>query len=294
MKKKMRTLGLMALIPTLAVTLTACASGSDSATSESVNTAAPLAAEVPDSLKDKTELIAASDIPYSPFEYYEDDGTTLTGVDVDIAKLVSDQIGIPITFKQVTFDSIIPGLAAGQYDLAWTGIGNTPERAEQVDFVDYFKSGYTIFVKSGLESEVTGLDSLCGRKVGVQSGTTSETDANEQKEKCATSGNPMELTTFKSNSDISLAITNGKVDVGMATNEAARDLADKSNGQIVKLDPYRTVNFGIAFEQGQSDVLTLFQKALENIKADGSYQQVLDKYNLSDSALDEFSVSETK
>lgn len=294
MDKKTRVIGLMAVIPALALGLTACSSGSDSTPSGEVNASAPLASELPSSLKGKTELVAASDIPYSPFEYYEADGTTLTGVDVDIAKLVSDQIGIPITFKQVTFDSIMPGLAAGQYDLAWTALGDTPERAAKVDFVDYFKSGYTIFVKSGMEDSISGLDSLCGQKVGVQSGTTSETDANEQKAHCESSGNPMELTTFKKTSDISLAITNGKVDVGMATNEAAQDLADKSNGQIIKLDPYRDVSFGIAFKQGQPDVLAIFKKALENAKADGSYQQVLDKYHLSGAALDEFKVSASK
>ena len=107
-----------------------------------------IAAQVPSSIKSSGTLSVAADATYAPNEFIAADGNTVIGMDADLAKAIAQVMGLKADVKNVTFDSIIPGLAANKYDLGMSSFTITKEREKTVDFVTYAIAGTSFFVKA--------------------------------------------------------------------------------------------------------------------------------------------------
>src|SRR5947208_4682991 len=107
-----------------------------------------IVAELPSSVKSSGTLTVAADATYAPNEFIAPDGTTIQGMDADLAKALAQAMGLTADVKNVTFDSIIPGLAANKYDLGMSSFTITKEREKTVDFVSYAQAGTSFFVKA--------------------------------------------------------------------------------------------------------------------------------------------------
>ena len=125
-------------------------SASSSATSSSSSAGAnsAVAALVPSAIKAKGTLTVAADASYAPNEFIGPDGHTVVGMDADLAKAIAATMGLKATISNVTFDAIIPGLAAGKYDLGASSFTDTKAREKVVNFVDYFSAGESFFTKA--------------------------------------------------------------------------------------------------------------------------------------------------
>lgn len=144
MKTTTRVIASLAAL-VLAGGLSACA-GSDQTTASSaapttVNTSAPLYAQLPQSVKDKGSIQVGSDIAYAPMEYYDTDGKTVLGFDKELGDLLATELGVPLVFNNATFDGLITQLDSNRFDLAISSMSDTVERQQKVDFVDYYISG---------------------------------------------------------------------------------------------------------------------------------------------------------
>lgn len=291
---------LLMVLP-ISLVLAGCASGSGTAGTGStaaagsgVNASAALYSSLPKSIQASGKITAGSDISYAPFESYGADNKTVVGIDRDLANLLQKQLGVPIVFQNTSFDALVPGLAAGRFDLVWSAIGDTPTRAQAVDFVDYFKTGYGILIKNADKGKISTLDNLCGKTVGVLSGTTSADDATAQSAKCVTDGAAaITISSFKAQSDMNLALSTGRTEAAMITHTAGADLA-KTVGGLTMLDSYRSVNFGIALKKGDDGLATALQKALEATQKNGSYNKVLASYKQTSAELTSFTTTITK
>ncbi|HEY8762916.1 MAG TPA: transporter substrate-binding domain-containing protein, partial [Solirubrobacteraceae bacterium] len=135
---------------------------------------------VPAAIKSKGTLTVASDATYAPDEFIAPDGHTVIGMDADLTKALGVVMGLKVEVKNVTFDSIIPGLAAGKYDVGASSFTDTKEREKTVDFVTYFTAGESFFTKASGGVTIGGLSDLCGHTVAVEKGTTEESDASTQ------------------------------------------------------------------------------------------------------------------
>src|SRR3954464_4712769 len=135
-----------------------------SSTTASTTTGSPgsgsLSAEVPGDVKKKGSLTVAADASYAPNEFIGNDGKTVEGMDADLAKALAGALGLKADVKNATFDSIIPGLASGKYDLGMSSFTDTKEREKTVDFVTYFSAGTSFYEKTTGGPPVTGLASL--------------------------------------------------------------------------------------------------------------------------------------
>jgi len=118
----------------------------------------------------KGGIDVASDIPYEPFEY-EDENGTLTGFDVELGKLIGQKLGTEIRFNDSVFDTIIPNLEAGTNDIILSSMSDTIERQAKVDFVDYNIGGSQMIVAKGNPEGINDAMGLCGKTVIVQNGT---------------------------------------------------------------------------------------------------------------------------
>ena len=178
-------------------------------------------------------MTVAADASYAPNEFFAPDGHTIIGMDADLSKALAAAMGLKANLVNETFDGIIPGLAAGKYDMGASSFTDTKEREKTVDFVTYFLAGTSFFTKASGGTSVTGLADLCGKTVAVEKGTTEETDASGQSTKCKKSGKPgVTVLTFPDQNGANLALSSGRAQLVMADSPVAAYAVKKSNGQF--------------------------------------------------------------
>ena len=175
--------------------------------SNSDNNSTPAGDDASDAAK--TKLVVATSPDFPPFESLE--GGEVVGIEVDILNKIAEKMDMELDIQQMDFDSVIPGVQAGKFDVGMSGITVTDKRKENVDFSSvYFMAAQAIVVADG--SSITGKADLEGKKVSVQTGTTAE-------EYCMANG--YEVLAFTANNDAAAALTAGKVDAWVVDNEVA-------------------------------------------------------------------------
>jgi polar amino acid transport system substrate-binding protein len=250
--------------------------------SSTSGTNAAAVSEVPADIMSKGSLVVAADASYAPDEFLASDGTTVQGMDADLAQALGKELGLSVTVKNVTFNAIIPGLVDGRYDLGMSSFTDTKAREQQVNFVDYFSAGTSFFEKSAGGPTVTGLDSLCGLKVSVESGTTEEQDAKGQSKTCTTAGKAaIDVESFDTQNEANLALSSGRADVSMADSPVAAYQVKQSNGAFKLVGAsYGTAPYGIAVPKTDGTLDLAIQDALKALIADGTYGQILTQWGL--------------
>jgi polar amino acid transport system substrate-binding protein len=255
-------------------------------TASSATTTSSAAAQVPAAVKSKGTIVVAADATYPPNESIASDGHTVVGMDADLAKALAGALGLKAKVVNATFDSIIPGLASGKYDLGMSSFTDTKEREKTVDFVTYFTAGTSFYVKAQGGPAINGLADLCGKKVAVEKGTTQAADVAAQSKKCSAAGKPpVNLLVFPDQNGANLAISSNRAQIGMADSPVADYQVQRSNGQFkVVGKPYGTAPYGIAIPKDNGmakPVLT----GLEALMADGRYQAILKKWGVQQGAI---------
>jgi polar amino acid transport system substrate-binding protein len=278
----------------LGLALAACGSSGDngSKSTSSANTAttassgaaaSAVASKVPAKYKSKGSLTVAADATYAPNEFTGKDGKTVEGMDADLAKALAGAMGLKADVKNATFDSIIPGLASGKFDLGMSSFTDTKEREKTVDFVTYFSAGTSFYVKAQGGPTVNTLADLCGKTVAVEKGTTQQTDAEAQSKKCG--GKPVKVQTFPDQNGANLALSSGRAQVGMADSPVAAYLVKQSNGQFKLVgQPYGTAPYGIAVPKN-SGLAQAVKAGLQELMKKGQYLSILKRWGIQAGAI---------
>ena len=294
MPQRPKRLALCATTAVLALVTASCGSSKSPSTSGSGTTpsSAPsassnkIAAEVPAAIKAKGTLTVAADATYAPNEFIASDGHTVIGMDPDLAQALGAVMDLKMKVVNATFDSIIPGLAAGKYDLGISSFGDTKEREKTVDFVTYFQAGTSFYVKAQGGPSINGLADLCGHKVAVEKGTTQALDVTAQQKKCLAAGKPtVTLEVYPDQNGANLAIASGRADIGMADSPVAAYQVKQSNGQFKLVgQPYSVVPYGIAIPKNNGLAQPLLD-AMKEIISNGTYLRILKKWGVEAGAI---------
>ncbi|MGC1815061.1 MAG: ABC transporter substrate-binding protein [Solirubrobacterales bacterium] len=260
--------------------------GTLTAASFSVQTDPAIAGQVPADIKSSGQLTVAADATYPPDEFIASDGKTVIGMDADLAKAIAELMGLKAAVQNATFDSIIPGLAAGKYDLGMSSFTDTKEREKTVDFVTYLTAGTSIYVKASGGTNFTSLDQLCGHKAAAEKGTTQQDDITTQDQKCKAEGKPgVTGVILPDQNGVNLALSSGRADAALADSPVAAYIVKQSNGQFkVSGGPFPPEPYGIAIPKNSG----LTQPVLAAVKAliaDGTYKKILDYWGLQAGAI---------
>ena len=151
---------------------------------------AKIAAEVPAKIKAKGTLVVAADATYAPNEFIGSDGSTVMGMDADLAKALAGVLGLKVNVVNASFDTIIPGLASGKYDLGMSSFTDTKAREKVVDFVTYFSAGTAFYVKAAVGPRSTRSRISAGTRSPSSAARRRPTDATAQSAKCKAAGKP--------------------------------------------------------------------------------------------------------
>ena len=243
---------LLSIILSLTMLLTLAACGSKGASLKKIQKAG--------------KLVIATSPDFPPFESLE--GGEVVGIEVDILNKIAEKMGMELDIQQMDFDSVIPGVQAGKFDVGMSGITVTDKRKENVDFSSvYFMAAQAIVVTA--DSGITGKADLEGKKVSVQTGTTAE-------EYCM--GNGYEVLAFTANNDAAAALTAGKVDAWVVDNEVALAMAPEL-GLTVLDEAMTSEPYAFAFQKG-SELVAPFNEALDALLADGTVEQIFQQYGV--------------
>jgi polar amino acid transport system substrate-binding protein len=228
-------------------------------------------------------LTIGSDIAYAPIEFL-DESDEPTGLDVDLANAIGELLGVDVVFENAAFDGLIPALQADRYDALMSAMSVNPERDEVVDFIEYFNAGSGIIVPAGNPEGVQGADDLCGKRVAVQEGTIQVEFLEQQS---ATCDEAIEILRFPTDPEAVQALIAGQADAEMADFPVAAYSASQSNGALEvienQIDPGP---YGIAVRPDSDGLEEALQAALDQLIADGTYAEILEKWNLAAGALE--------
>jgi polar amino acid transport system substrate-binding protein len=241
---------------------------------------------VPSAIKSKGTLTVAADASYAPNEFFAPDGKTVIGMDADLVKALAATMGLKAKVVNETFDGIIPGLAAGKYDMGASSFTDNKEREKTVDFVDYFSAGESFFTKASGGASISGLADICGKTVAVEKGTVELDDATAQGKKCKTAGKPaVTVQSYPDQNGANLALSSGRAQLGFADSPVAAYAVKKSNGQFKLVgSTFATAPYGLAVPK-KSGLAQPVMAALKALMKNGSYTKILTTWGVQSGAI---------
>ena len=246
---------------------------------------------LPSSIISSNNLRVASDIPYPPWEYYDPPTSkNPAGFDYDLSQAIGAKIGIPTSFNETPFDSIILSIKGGKNDMIMSDMYDNAEReAQGVSFVDYAYDGTSVLVKKGNPDNITNLDSLEGKTVACESGTTQQAFLQKLNKTFASSGKPaMKILALPNQPAALLAVTSGRAVGDLTDHSTASYIAETTNNGAtfeVVSDPtapqgYEPQLVGVGIVAKNTGLINAVQKALQDLIDEGAYQKIIAKYGL--------------
>ena len=248
-----------------------------------VNDAA--AALLPESIKSTKVLRVAIPTNEPPTQFYREGTQDMTGTNPDIARLLGEALGVKVEIQVANFDSIIPGIAAGRYDMTVSSMTPTEKRMEVLDFVDYMQMGNSIAVAKGNPHGITDQHALCGKKLGLLTGSYQLTVNVPEYDKACTAGGKetIQRSEFQDTRQAISALSSGRLDAVLGDSPIL-NFAATQNPQIEIASKYDFTPVGVGMPK-DSGLVKAVSAALSGVIQSDSYLKVLGKYGLESSAI---------
>lgn len=225
----------------------------------------------------KIKMVTNAEFP--PFEYFE--GENIVGVDIDIAKEIAKDLGKELEVEHIDFSSVVPSVQTGKADFAAAGITITPERLEEVDFsIPYVESiQHVIYLKG---QEISSLEELKGKKIGVQLGTTGDIsisdNINLEDGELYNSG--AEVVQYKSPLEAAQDLIAGRIDAVVIDKLPAEEIVKNNSDKIEsKILGDISEAYGIAVEKGNEELLASINKTLERLISEGKIEEFINNHS---------------
>ncbi len=226
-------------------------------------------------------LVMATNASFPPYEFVGDDGA-FAGIDVEIAGLIAEKLGLKLEIQDVEFGSIIGGVQSGKFDMGMAGMTVTDERKESVNFSDTYATGVqSIIVKE--DSDIGSFDDFFNEdgsvkdiKIGVQQDTTGDIYCSDTVENGGVGED--HVTQFKTGNDAVQALVSGKVDAVIIDNQPAKSYVAVNSGLKILDTAYTEEEYAICVSKDNEPLLEAINEALASLKADGKIDEIVGKY----------------
>jgi len=222
-------------------------------------------------------IVVAMDMSYPPMEFV-DENDQVTGFDVELAKAIGEKLGKKIELKNIAWDGIFIGLETDRYDVIMSSVSMTPERLQNYEFTKpYLANGQVIVTRPG-DTGIKSVDDLKGKKVGVQTDTTADTAC---KKKLEEKGEDF-FTIMRYDEIIQTfeAMSAGHIDYIVVDTVVATEYATKypEKYQVSTAEPLTNEPIAACFKKGNTALRDEFQKALDELKKDGTLTKLSEKW----------------
>ncbi|XKE46241.1 transporter substrate-binding domain-containing protein [Halomonas organivorans] len=223
----------------------------------------------------------AVDVPYEPFEYKLPDGT-LTGFEVELGNAVCEYLDEECTWVEQPWDGMIPALQARKFDAIMSSMAITEERARQVLFSEpYYTTPSAWITAKGNDIDISDRDSLEGLTVGVQRATLQDNYVTDLY------GDVLEVRRYASADDVIADMRTGRLDLTFMDYPIAEAMIDIDTPEsdfkrvsdfIKEPEKYFGQGVGVAFRQRDRELAERFNEALQALKTNGTYDEIMAKY----------------
>ena len=256
-----------------ALALTACGGSSSSTASSTASSAASSEAASSSAAAELTtveagKLTMATNATFPPYEMTTDTGA-FEGIDVDTAQAIAEKLGLELQIDDMEFDAALLSVQQGKADIVMAGVTVTDERKAVMDFSDSYATGIqSIIIPEG--SDIATPDDLAGKKIGTQRGTTGYIY-------CSDDFGDENVVAYDSGLTAVQALNNGQVDAVVIDNAPAKEYVAANPGLVILDTSYAEEDYAIGMAKG-SALEDAINAALEELKADGTLQSIVDKY----------------
>ena len=261
-----------AAVSVAALAMTACGGSASSAASSVASSAASseaassAAAEL--TTVEAGKLTMATNATFPPYEMTTDSGE-IEGIDVDTAKAIAEKLGLELQIDDMDFDAALLSVQQGKADIVMAGVTVTDERKAVMDFSDSYATGIQSIIVPN-DSDIASPDDLAGKKIGTQRGTTGYIY-------CSDDFGEDSVVAYDNGLTAVQALNNGQVDAVVIDNAPATEYVAANPGLKVLDTSYAEEDYAIGMAKG-SALEDAVNKALEELKADGTLQAIVDKY----------------
>ena len=257
-----------------ALALTACGGSASSVASSVASSASSEAASTSAAAGELTtveagKLTMATNATFPPYEMTTDAGE-FEGIDIETAQAIADKLGLELQIDDMDFDAALLSVQQGKADIVMAGVTVTDERKAVMDFSDSYATGIqSIIVPEG--SDIASPDDLTGKKIGTQRGTTGYIYCTDDFGEDAVVAYDSGLTAVQ-------ALNNGQVDAVVIDNAPAKEYVAANPGLKVLETSYAEEDYAIGMNKDNTALVEAVNAALEELKADGTLQSIVDKY----------------
>ena len=260
-----------------ALALTACGGSSSTASSAAASSVASSAAASSEAASaaatelttvEAGKLTMATNAAFPPYEMTTDAGE-FEGIDIETAQAIADKLGLELQIDDMDFDAALLSVQQGKADIVMAGVTVTDERKAVMDFSDSYATGIqSIIVPEG--SDIASPDDLAGKKIGTQRGTTGSIY-------CSDDFGDESVVAYDDGLTAVQALNNGQVDAVVIDNAPAKEFVAANPGLVILDTSYAEEDYAIGVAKGSS-LKDAVNAALEELKADGTLQSIVDKY----------------
>lgn len=233
-----------------------------------------LAATAGATAKDWSTIRIGTEGAYPPFNFIDSD-QQLQGFDVDVAKAVCEKLKATCTFVAQDWDGIIPALQAGKFDAIFASMSITDERKKVVDFTrPYYNTPSAFFAVKGSGITDISPEGLKGKTLGAQSSTI-------QSGYLESNYAGFDMKFYPTQEEVNLDLQAGRIDALLVDKIVGLDWLKTEDGaccEVVGTDIPLGDGVGAAVRQEDTDLRDAMSKAIDEIKADGTYEKINAKY----------------
>ena len=241
------------------------AASSDAASSEAASSEAASETETAElSTVEPGKLIMSTNAAFPPYEMTTDSGE-FEGIDIETAQAIADKLGLELQIDDMDFDAALLAVQQGKADMVMAGVTVTDER--QTD--SYATGIQSIIVKE--DSDIASVDDLAGKKIGTQRGTTGYLY-------CSDDFGDENVVAYDNGLTAVQMLNNGQVDCVVIDNAPAKEFIAANPGLKLLDTAYVEESYAIGVGKGNTELKDAINTALEELKADGTLQAIVDKY----------------
>ena len=246
------------------------AASSDAASSETASSEAASETETAElSTVEQGKLIMSTNAAFPPYEMTTDSGE-FEGIDIETAQAIAEKLGLELQIDDMDFDAALLAVQQGKSDMVMAGVTVTDERQNVMDFTDSYATGIqSIIVKE--DSDIASVDDLAGKKIGTQRGTTGYLY-------CSDDFGDENVVAYDDGLTAVQMLNNGQVDCVVIDNAPAKEFIAANPGLKLLDTAYVEEDYAIGVGKGNTELKDAINTALEELKADGTLQSIVDKY----------------
>ena len=221
------------------------------------------------------KLHMSTNAAFPPYEMTTDDGG-FEGIDVEVADAIAQKLGLELVVDDMGFDAALTAVQTGQSDIAMAGITVTEDRLEVMDFYDSYATGVQVVIVRE-DSPIQTIDDLANAEmIGCQAATTGYIYASDTPENGGYGED--HVTAYENGALAVMALVNGQIDAVIIDNEPAKAFVEANEGLKILDTPWVEEEYAIGVAKGNTDLLDAINAVMEELKADGTFQSIVDKY----------------